>query len=123
MRTCEQLDFGEERQMNAEHATPEVIDALARIEIERREKEKESGVPVSCNWALGKLYELLPGERKSPGTNAGTALLARCAEKILRKPAPKGDEPPGILAIQGAAARRDCRWRLAPARRSDSSSS
>src|SRR5258708_37246621 len=75
MRTCEQLDFGEERQMNAEHATPEVIDALARIEIERREKEKESGVPVSCNWALGKLYELLPCERKSPGTKAGTALL------------------------------------------------
>jgi len=52
--------------MNAEHATPEVIDALARIEIERREKEKESGIPVSCNWALGKLYELLPGGRKSP---------------------------------------------------------
>src|SRR5260370_8430646 len=76
MRTCERLDFEEERQMNAEHATPEVIDALARIEIERREKEKESGVPVSCNWALGKLYELLPGERKSPGANPGTALQA-----------------------------------------------
>ncbi len=54
--------------MNAEHATPEVIDALASIETQRQEKEKESGVPVSCNWALGKLYELLPGERKSPGT-------------------------------------------------------
>jgi len=51
--------------MNAEHATPEVIDALADIEMQRKEKEKESGVPVSCNWALGKLYELLPGERKS----------------------------------------------------------
>ena len=51
--------------MNAEYATPEVIDALAGIEMQRKEKEKESGVPVSCNWALGKLYELLPGERKS----------------------------------------------------------
>src|SRR5260370_295446 len=51
--------------MNAEHATPEVIDALAGIEMQRKEKEKESGVPVSCNWALGKLYQLLPGERKS----------------------------------------------------------
>jgi len=106
MRTCEQLDFGEERQMNAEHATPEVIDALARIEIERREKEKESGVPVSCNWALGKLYELLPGERKSPGTNAGTALQANVEAATLaigrlrelarttgRRATPNGERP------------------------------
>jgi len=106
MRTCEQLDFGEERQMNAEHATPEVIDALARIEIERREKEKESGVPVSCNWALGKLYELLPGERKSPGTDAGAALQANIEAATLaigrlrelarttgHRTAPTGDRP------------------------------
>ncbi len=92
--------------MNAEHATPEVIDALARIEIERREKEKESGVPVSCNWALGKLYELLPGERKSPGTNAGTALQANIEATTLaigrlrelaratgQRATPKGERP------------------------------
>ena len=69
--------------MNTEHATPEVIDALASIEMQRREREKESGVPVSCNWALGKLYELLPGERKSPGTDAGTALQANIEAATL----------------------------------------
>ena len=61
--------------MNTERATPEVIDALAGIEMQRQEKEKESGVPVSCSWALGKLYELLPGRRKSPGTNSESAAL------------------------------------------------
>jgi hypothetical protein len=60
--------------MNTEQATPEVIEVLASIEMQRREREKESGVPVSCNWALGKLYELLPVERNSPGTNSGTAI-------------------------------------------------
>jgi len=61
--------------MNTERATPEVIDALAGIEMQRQEKEKESGVPVSCSWALGKLYELLPGRRKSPGTNSESTAL------------------------------------------------
>jgi hypothetical protein len=56
--------------MNGEPATAEMIDALASIETQRQEKEKESGVPVSCGWALGKLYEVLPRNRKSPGTNA-----------------------------------------------------
>src|SRR5712671_1063506 len=92
--------------MNAEHATPEVIDALASIEIERREKEKESGIPVSCKWALGKLYELLPGERKSPATDAGTALQTNIAAATLaigrlrelarttgQRAAPKGERP------------------------------
>jgi len=72
MRT---LDAQKERQMNTERATPEVIDALAGIEMQRQEREKESGVPVSCNWALGKLYELLPRERKPPGTNAESTVL------------------------------------------------
>ncbi len=61
--------------MNAEHATPEVIDALEGIEMQRQEREKESGVPVSCGWALGKLYELLPSGRKSPGTNSASTAL------------------------------------------------
>jgi len=61
--------------MNAEHATPELIDALAGIEMQRQERERESGVPVSCNWALGKLYELLPRERKPPETNVENTAL------------------------------------------------
>jgi|SRR6266850_1606217 len=92
--------------MNTEHATPEVIDALTSIEMQRREMEKESGVPVSCNWALGKLYELLPGERKSPATNAGTPLqanieaatlaigrLRKLAQTTGQHATPKGDRP------------------------------
>ena len=70
--------------MNTERATPEVIDALAGIEMQRREREKESGVPVSCGWALGKLHELLPRERKSPGTNVeSTALQANIEAATL----------------------------------------
>ena len=61
--------------MNTERATAEVIDALAGIEMQRQEREKESGVPVSCNWALGKLYELLSRERKLPGSDAESTAL------------------------------------------------
>src|SRR6266705_1864466 len=109
MRTCERLDVqkGAPDQMNTVHATPEVIDALASIEMRRREKEKESGVPVSCSWALGKLYELLPRERKPPGTNAeSTALrgnieaatlaigrLGKLARIMGKGATPKSDRP------------------------------
>ena len=93
--------------MNAEHATPELIDALAGIEMQRQEREKESGVPVSCNWALGKLYELLPREKKSPGTNAESAALQgnigattlaigrlrKLAQTTGRRATPKSDRP------------------------------
>ena len=107
-----------ERQVNAEHATPELIDALAGIEMQRQEREKESGVPVSCNWALGRLYELLPGKRRSPGMKMGATLQANIEAATLaigqlRK----------LAQATGGAARRDCRSRLAPARRSGSSSS
>ena len=104
--------------MNAEPATSEMIDTLAGIEIERKEREKQSGVPVSCNWALGRLYELLPGKRRSPGMKVGATLQANIEAATLaigqlRK----------LAQATGGAARRDCRSRLAPARRSDSSSS
>ena len=104
--------------MSTERATPEMIDTLAGIEIERKEREKQSGVPVSCNWALGRLYELLPGKRRSPGMKVGAALQANIEAATLaigqlRK----------LAQATGGAARRDCRSRLAPARRSDSSSS
>ena len=92
--------------MNAEPATAEMTDTLESIEMQRQEMERESGVPVSCNWALGKLYELLPGGRKSPGTNAGTALqanieavtlaigrLRKLAQIAGQRATPKGDRP------------------------------
>ena len=61
--------------MNAEPTTAEVVAAVASIEMERRERQKQSGVPTSCGWALGKLYELLPRERRSPGMNVESAAL------------------------------------------------
>jgi len=96
-----------ERQVNPEHATPELIDALAGIEMQRQEREKVSGVPVSCNWALGKLYELLPREKKSPGANAenpalqgnieaatlAIGRLRKLAQTTSRRATPKSDRP------------------------------
>jgi hypothetical protein len=61
--------------MNGEPTTAETTDALARIEMQRLEREKESGVPISCSWALGRLHELLPRERKSAGTSVGSPAL------------------------------------------------
>lgn len=77
--------------MNSEHATPEVIHALADIEMQRQKKEKESGVPVSCSWALRKLHELLPHDRKSWRTHVEPAVTladiqaATLAMERLRK--------------------------------------
>lgn len=70
--------------MNAEPATAEVTDAIARIEMQRHEKEKESGVPLSCSWALGKLHELLPRERRPAGTNVGSTSLRANIEAATR---------------------------------------
>jgi hypothetical protein len=61
--------------MIVEPSTVEVVDAVARIELQRREKEKVSGVPVSCSWALGRLHEVLSRERKSSGTSVESKSL------------------------------------------------
>jgi len=104
--------------MNAERATPDVIDALAGIEMQRQEREKESGVPVSCSWALGKLYELLSRERKPSGTHAESAALRGNIEAATLAIGRLGK----LARITGksAAGRRDCRRRPAPAHRSGS---
>lgn len=46
-------------------ATDEVIDAIAAIEMQRRETEKEAGLAVSCTSALRKLHELLDREKEA----------------------------------------------------------
>lgn len=43
-------------------ASDEVIDAIAGIELKRRELEKEAGLAMSCNSALRGLHELLERE-------------------------------------------------------------
>jgi hypothetical protein len=70
--------------MNAELATAEMINTLADIEMQRLKREKESGVPASCSWALGKLYEVLPRKRKWSGAKVeSTALEANIEAATL----------------------------------------
>jgi hypothetical protein len=45
-------------------ATDEAIDAIADIEMQRRETEKEAGLAASCSSALRKLHELLDREKE-----------------------------------------------------------
>jgi hypothetical protein len=49
----------------AASASDEVIDAIAEIEMRRREAEKEAGLAGSCGAALRKLHELLDLEKES----------------------------------------------------------
>ncbi len=44
-------------------ASDEAIDAIADIEMQRREMEKEAGLAASCSSALRKLHELLEREK------------------------------------------------------------
>ena len=46
-------------------ATDEVIDAIADIEMKRRETEKEAGFAMSCSSALHRLNELLDHETEA----------------------------------------------------------
>ena len=46
-------------------ATDEVIDAIADIELKRRETEKEAGLAMSCSSALHRLNELLEHETEA----------------------------------------------------------
>jgi bacterioferritin-associated ferredoxin len=52
--------------MTAGRASDEVIDAIAQIEIQRQEMEKDSGVAAACSEALRKLHELLGREQAAP---------------------------------------------------------
>jgi hypothetical protein len=55
-------------------ASDEVIDAIAEIEMRRREAEKHAGLAAACSSALRKLHELLDREtetRRQSGAAAG----------------------------------------------------
>ena len=49
----------------AASASDEVIDAIAAIEMQRRETEKEAGFAMSCSSALHRLQELLAHETEA----------------------------------------------------------
>lgn len=54
-----------ERPLETSSATDEVIDAIADIEMQRRETEKEAGLAASCSAALRRLHELLDHEKEA----------------------------------------------------------
>jgi hypothetical protein len=77
--------------MNAAQPTPEVTEALVRIEMQRQEKEKQLGVPASCGWALHELYGLLGHGRRTPeaavedtAPSANVAAATRAIERLRR---------------------------------------
>src|SRR5688500_14963279 len=57
----------------AASASDEVIDAIAEIEMRRREAEKEAGLAASCSAALRQLHELLDGETETRRQHGGAA--------------------------------------------------
>ena len=66
-------------------ATDEVIDAIADIEMQRRETEKEAGFAMSCGSALHRLHELLAHETDAlrldgPGTGHSADIEALTSE-------------------------------------------
>ena len=52
-------------EMGTGTATDEVIDAIADIEMQRRETERKAGFAMSCSSALHRLHELLDHEREA----------------------------------------------------------
>jgi len=49
--------------MNPQHASDEVTDLIASIEMHRQEIERESGLDASRSYALPRLQELLKKEQ------------------------------------------------------------
>lgn len=95
--------------MNAEQPTLEVTEALASIEMRRRGKEKQLGVPASCGWALRELYGLFGHGRRTLEDGARTANVAAATGAIerLRRLA----RETGQRAMLKGAARLQRSWR------------
>lgn len=59
--------------MSAEKASDEVIDAIAYIEMQRQDMEKQSNPAAACNLALRKLQEVLQQEQQTAQEQASDA--------------------------------------------------
>lgn len=71
--------------MNAQHASDEVTDLIASIEMHRQEIERESGLEASRNYALPRLQELLRTEQEAaqqPDTSGGEVNRAANIEAV-----------------------------------------
>src|SRR5205823_11920023 len=63
--------------MHHPHATDEVIDLIASIEIQRQEMESRSGLEPSRNFALSRLQEALAGEQLPENVEALNQAIRR----------------------------------------------
>ena len=97
-------------------ATDEVIDAIAEIELQRREAQKKSGFAASCGSALERLSELLDHESKAlalRGADAGhpgnVAALELETARVKALTAPRAQE-----SIPRYVRTEQRQWRDAP---------
>jgi hypothetical protein len=103
--------------MDTLSASYEVIDAIAEIEMRRREAEKEAGLAASCSSALRKLHELLDREtetrRQSGGAGSAGDIEAVAAEiERLKKRTPATGQGPAArnaFPERGKASWQDAR--------------
>ena len=74
--------------VNAQHASDEVTDLIASIEMHRQEVEREAGLEASRNYALPRLQELLRVEQEAaqqPETGAHHAANLEAVNAAIRK--------------------------------------
>ena len=74
--------------MTAQHASDEVTDLIASIEMHRQEVERESGLEASRNYALPRLQELLRAEQEAsqqPDADAARAANVEAVTLAIRK--------------------------------------
>jgi hypothetical protein len=68
--------------MSAERASDEVIDAIAYIEMQRQDMEKQSNPAAACNLALRKLQEVLQQEQQTAQEQAPEARRSANVEAL-----------------------------------------
>jgi hypothetical protein len=74
--------------MNAPHASDEVTDLIASIEMHRQEIERESGLDASRNYALPRLQDLLRTEQEAaqqPDAEVNRAANIEAVNAAIRK--------------------------------------
>jgi hypothetical protein len=96
--------------MHHPHATDEVIDLIASIEVQRQEMELRSGLEASRQFALGRLQEALSGEQAPENMDALNQAIRR-VQALGKRPNPQQGQGqnPGRQQRQGGKS-----WRGAP---------
>jgi hypothetical protein len=95
--------------MHHPHATDEVIDLIASIEVQRQEMESRNGLEQSRNFALGRLQEALAGEQLPENVEALNQAIRRVQALGKRGNPQQGQEQKSGRQHQGGKS-----WRGAP---------